>query len=59
MPSPSPALTPLGVRGLALRHQATDELAIAQLRPTIPEHDIHRHQHEDMHLVMLLAGPPA
>ena len=51
-----PRLTSIGVKGRALCHQATDELAIAQLRPTIPEHDIHRHQHADMHLVLLLAG---
>ncbi|BCT91650.1 AraC family transcriptional regulator [Lysobacter helvus] len=54
-PPPSPAAQ-LGVRGFALRQQATSELAIAHLRPTIPEHDIHRHQHTDMHLVLLLAG---
>jgi AraC family transcriptional regulator len=46
----------LGVRGRALRHQATSELAIAQLRPTVPEHELHRHQHAEMHLVLLLAG---
>lgn len=46
----------LGVKGLALCHQATSELAIAHLRPTIPEHGIHRHQHCDMHLLMVLAG---
>lgn len=52
---PAPA-TEIGVKGFALRQQATRDLAIAHLRPTIPEHDIHRHQHGDMHLVLLLAG---
>lgn len=56
MPSRSPAKTTLGVQGMALCQQATSDLAIAHLRPTIPEHEIHRHQHDDMHLVLLLAG---
>jgi AraC family transcriptional regulator len=56
MQSLSPPTAELGVRGYALRQQATADLAIAHLRPTIPEHDIHRHQHADMHLVLLLAG---
>ena len=56
MSSPSPAPTAIGVKGLALRQHATRDLAIAHLRPTIPEHEIHRHQHTDMHLVLLLAG---
>ncbi|KGQ20524.1 Transcriptional regulator, AraC family [Lysobacter dokdonensis DS-58] len=46
----------LGVKGHAIRQQATARIALAQLRPTIPEHDIHRHQHDDMHFVLLLAG---
>ncbi|UHQ20660.1 AraC family transcriptional regulator [Lysobacter sp. KIS68-7] len=46
----------IGVNGQVLRQQATPDLAIAHLRPTIPEHDIHHHQHTDMHLVLLLAG---
>lgn len=49
-------VTRIGVKGLALHQQATREMAIAFLRPTIPEHDIHRHQHDDMHLVLLLGG---
>lgn len=52
----TPPVTGIGVMGLALQQQATRDLAIACLRPTIPEHDIHRHQHVDMHLVLLLAG---
>lgn len=51
-----PHIAEIGVRGHALRQQATRDLAIAHLRPTIPEHDIPRHQHADMHLVLLLAG---
>lgn len=53
---PAPRLTEIGVKGFALRQAATPDLAIAHLRPTIPEHDIHRHQHADMHLLLLLAG---
>lgn len=52
----TPPLTGIGVMGYALHQQATRDLAIACLRPTIPEHDVHRHQHADMHLVLLLAG---
>jgi AraC family transcriptional regulator len=69
MPTPPRTAEPvakIGVKGLALRQQATSELAIAYLRPTIPEHGIHRHQHDDMHLVLLgghyvsdAAGMPA
>ena len=65
-PAPSPLATPapppvrgpasLGVRGRPLLHQATGELALALLQPTIPEHEIRRHQHDDMHVVVLLAG---
>lgn len=55
-PAPSPATAILGVKGLALFHQATSELAIAHLRPTVPEHGIRQHQHCDMHLVLVLAG---
>ena len=55
MPSP----VSLGVLGHCVRQQATADIALAQLRPTIPEHDIHHHQHDDMHLVLLLAGPYA
>lgn len=46
----------LGVRGRALLHQATGDLALALLQPTIPEHEIRSHQHDDMHVVVLLAG---
>lgn len=56
MSSHPPHIAEIGVRGFALCQQATGELAIAHLRPTIPEHDIRRHQHADMHLVLLLAG---
>ncbi|WP_269633213.1 helix-turn-helix transcriptional regulator [Pelomonas sp. BJYL3] len=56
MPSQAPGLTGLGVKGAALHQQATAELAVALLRPTVPEHEIHQHQHADMHLVLLLAG---
>ena len=51
-----PSSFAIGVQGLALHQQATSDLALALLRPTIPEHDIHRHQHADMHLIVLLSG---
>lgn len=51
---PGPA--PLGVRGRPLLHQATGELALALLQPTIPEHEIRHHRHDDVHVVVLLAG---
>ena len=44
---PLPRRVSLGVKGLALSHHATSDLAIAHLRPTIPEHGIQRHQHDD------------
>ena len=56
MPMNASAPLSLGVMGQAIRRQATADIALAQLRPTIPEHDVHRHQHTDMHLVLLLAG---
>jgi AraC family transcriptional regulator len=52
----APRLAGTGVMGCALHQQATPDLAIAYLRPTIPEHELQRHQHADMHLVVLLAG---
>ena len=55
-PADAPPLSGIGVRGAVLHQQTTRDLAIAYLRPTIPEHELHRHQHADMHLVMLLAG---
>lgn len=55
-PRPLQRTVSLGVKGLALSHQATSDMAIAHLRPTIPEHGIHRHQHDDMHLVLVLEG---
>lgn len=56
VPRPLQRIVSLGVKGLALSHQATGDLAIAHLRPTIPEHGIHQHQHDDMHLVLVLEG---
>ena len=31
-------------------------LALAELRPTVPEHDVHLHTHEDAHFLLLLQG---
>jgi AraC family transcriptional regulator len=51
-----PSSFAIGVQGLALHRQATSQLALALPRPTIQEHDIHRHQHADMRLIVLLSG---
>jgi len=32
------------------------DLALAELRPTVPEHDVHTHTHEDAHFLLLLDG---
>ena len=31
-------------------------MTLSDLRPTVPEHDVHHHQHHDMHLLVLLDG---
>ncbi|HEY4559591.1 MAG TPA: AraC family transcriptional regulator [Lysobacter sp.] len=56
MSSHDPHTVPIGVKGAALRQQGTGDLALAQLRPTVPEHEIRRHGHADMHLLVLLSG---
>lgn len=55
-PTAASSPAPLGVRGRPLLHQATNDLALALLQPTIPEHEIRHHQHGDVHVVVLLAG---
>lgn len=57
-PAPASARGParLDVRGRPLLHRATGEFALALLQPTLPEHEIRHHQHDDMHVVVLLAG---
>ncbi|GAA5068949.1 helix-turn-helix domain-containing protein [Lysobacter panacisoli] len=52
----TPGSTGVGVKGHVLCQRTSGDLAIAQLRPSIPEHEIRHHQHDDMHLVVLLAG---
>lgn len=54
-PSTGFAVRP-GVMGEALSLQATPELAVARLRPTVLEHEVRRHLHADMHLIVLLGG---
>lgn len=46
----------IGVKGHVLCQRASGDFAIAHLRPVVPEHEIRRHQHDDMHVVVLLAG---
>ncbi|MET1162114.1 MAG: AraC family transcriptional regulator, partial [Pseudoxanthomonas sp.] len=31
-------------------------VALAELRPTVPEHEVHEHTHEDAHFLLLLQG---
>jgi AraC family transcriptional regulator len=31
-------------------------LALAEMRPTVPEHDVHTHTHDDAHFLLLLDG---
>ena len=31
-------------------------LALAELRPTVPEHEVHEHTHDDAHFLLLLQG---
>ena len=32
------------------------QMALAELRPTVPEHEVHEHTHEDAHFLLLLQG---
>jgi AraC family transcriptional regulator len=32
------------------------DLALAEMRPTVPEHDVHTHTHDDAHFLLLLEG---
>lgn len=56
MTDEQPRRRPLGVMGDARVRRDGDGFALAQLRPTVPEHAVRRHAHEDMHLVLVLAG---
>ena len=47
---------PLGVMGDALARRDCGRFSLARLRPTVPEHEVKRHGHEDMHALLLLAG---
>jgi AraC family transcriptional regulator len=46
----------LGVMGDALARRDCARFSLARLRPTVPEHQVHRHGHEEMHALLLLAG---
>ena len=46
----------LGVMGDALSRRDGEGFSLARLRPTVPEHEVRRHGHEDMHVLVLLAG---
>ncbi len=55
-PAPPSSPAALGVRGRPLMHRGTSEVSIALLQPTLPEHEIRPHQHDEMHVVVLLSG---
>ncbi|MBZ5710777.1 helix-turn-helix transcriptional regulator [Nannocystis pusilla] len=38
------------------RRRTAHGLALADLRPTVPEHEVHTHTHDDAHFLLLLAG---
>ncbi|MCY1059105.1 helix-turn-helix transcriptional regulator [Nannocystis sp. SCPEA4] len=38
------------------RQRTAHGLALADLRPTVPEHQVHTHTHDDAHFLLLLAG---
>lgn len=42
--------------GRPLAQRSTERFALGHLRPTVPENEVRRHLHEDVHLVVLLAG---
>ncbi|MCY0990453.1 helix-turn-helix transcriptional regulator [Nannocystis sp. ILAH1] len=42
--------------GVFERRRTAHGLSLADLRPTVPEHEVHRHTHEDAHFLLLLAG---
>ncbi|WAS89785.1 helix-turn-helix transcriptional regulator [Nannocystis punicea] len=42
--------------GACERQRSAHGLSLADLRPTVPEHEVHQHTHEDAHFLLLLAG---
>lgn len=46
----------MGVMGDTLARRDCRSFSLARLRPTVPEHEVRRHGHEDMHVLLLLAG---
>lgn len=44
------------ILGQTLRRRAFDDCVVADMRPTVPEHEVRPHQHADMHLLLLLDG---
>jgi AraC family transcriptional regulator len=57
-PSPLDHRTPAAaqVRGAALLRREVGGDTLALMRPTIPEHGIGHHQHDEPHLILVLAG---
>ncbi|KAF1707499.1 helix-turn-helix transcriptional regulator [Pseudoxanthomonas sacheonensis] len=56
MSTPSPAFAYGRFLGDYRAQREVGALALAELRPTVPEHDVHEHTHEDAHFLLLLQG---
>jgi len=54
--TPSPAFAYGRFLGDYRAQREVGALALAELRPTVPEHDVHEHTHEDAHFLLLLQG---
>jgi AraC family transcriptional regulator len=53
---PSPAFAYGRFLGDYRAQREVGRLALAELRPTVPEHEVHEHTHEDAHFLLLLQG---
>ncbi len=42
--------------GAVARRRQVGAIALAELQPTVPEHDVETHSHDDAHFVLVLAG---
>ncbi|MGH8027893.1 MAG: helix-turn-helix transcriptional regulator [Pseudoxanthomonas sp.] len=56
VPTPSPTFAYGRFLGDYRAQREVGPVALAELRPTVPEHDVHEHTHEDAHFLLLLQG---
>ena len=56
MSIPSPAFAYGRFLGDYRAQREVGPVMLAELRPTVPEHDVHEHTHEDAHFLLLLQG---